>query len=160
MDPVSQNDYEEPAEAALRTQLGLRPTHYSITSDLTKEGHPDQRPCPAWCWVTEAEYGHEIDPAHPTVASHSYDVRPSVALSMYPGGFVKFGDADLVVASTLEATLHQLGQQAPTIQVAMRRRDKSAHKGHAELVRLSVVEARELAAVLTHLVQVAEGEAR
>lgn len=155
--------YEEPAEAALRTQLNLRPTHYPTTADSTKGGHPDQRPCPPWCWVNddnEHQFGHEIDYKHPTEASHSYDVRPSVALSMYPGGFVKFGDSDLVVASTVEATLTQVGQQAPTIRVLMRRQDKPVHKALTDLLRLSVVEARELAAVLRHLVEVAEGEAR
>lgn len=161
MNASSQNDdYEDPNEAALRIQLGLRPAHYSVTADFTKEAHPDQRPCPPWCFVNDSEYGHEIDRAHPTEASHSYDVRASVVASQYPGGFVNFGKDELVVPSTVEARLEQIGQQAPTIEVALRHQDKSVREAYQRLLRLSVTDARELAAVLTHLVQVADGEAR
>jgi hypothetical protein len=167
MNEVSQNDYEEPAEAALRTQLGLRPTHYSTTSDAMKGNHPDTGPCPAWCFVADpsVEWGHEIDRDHPTVATHSYDVTASIVASLYPGAFERHpaekpGDVEYVIASTIEARLPQVGQQDPEIRVALRHQDRPVSKAFVELVRLSVTDARELAAILTHLVQLADGEAR
>lgn len=160
MATTNENDYEDPPEAALRTQLGLRPTHYPTDADLTKGGHPDQRPCPPWCFVNNSEYGHEIHRGHPTEATHSYDVRASVVASLYPGGFTKWGDTELLLATTIEAVLDQVGQQAPEIEVALRRQDRPTHKAYAKLLRLSVADARELVAVLQHLVEVATGEAR
>lgn len=152
-------EYEEPQNAALRTQLGLRPAHYIYDEH---EDHPDKRPCPPWCYINDVEYAHEVEAGRPLTAMHAYDVCPGVVASQYPGRFHKErgGDPAHVETATVECHLQQRGQDDPLIRVYLR---QPAELGGSELtkpMRLSVTDAREVAALLTHLVQVAEGEAR
>ena len=75
------DEFEEPENAVLRRELGLRPIGYPDSGD-----HPDQRPCPSWCWIAhEEEYEHEVDCRHPLEALHTLEPHPSVVASLYPG---------------------------------------------------------------------------
>ena len=102
------DEFEEPENAVLRRELGLRPIGYPSGGD---GAHPDQRPCHSWCWVAhEEDYEHEVDCRHPLEASHTLEPRPSVAASLYRGTSVPDGGKYMCVTSTIEPRLQQLGQ--------------------------------------------------
>ncbi|HXH80600.1 hypothetical protein, partial [Nocardioides sp.] len=111
-------EHVEESDFALTERLGLRPTHYPDSSD--KATHPDQRPCPPWCWVGQnKEYGHEIEWNYPATALHSMEGVPTVFASRYAGhcsGNSSTGDRD-IRAATIEPHLKQRGQGEPVIDV-------------------------------------------
>ena len=143
--------FEEPEDYVLRQQLGLRPVRYS--QDTATHGHPDQRPCPSWCWVAQDDTeGHFIEPAHPFEAVHTLPATPSVAASLYGAG----RNADLASVSTIEPRLEQVGQAPPVINVALRLWRGKEMDYTDELLRLSIDDAEDLIAALSYLVKVAE----
>ncbi len=149
-------NYEESGDAALRDQLGLRPIAFNDSQ--SKGSHPDQRPCPSWCWVGQSdEYDHEIETVRPFVARHVTESMPAVAASLYSG----FSDRNLVGTATIETSLQQIGQDASSIRVALRRSHHEPGKGRVEdyeshLLDLAVDDARDLVKVLGHLIHLAE----
>jgi len=71
--------YEEPENAVLRREPGLQAIHYPDSGS-----HPDQRPCPSWCWIGQhEEYEHEVNSRHPLDAEQRLDARPSIVASLY-----------------------------------------------------------------------------
>lgn len=154
IDEVEQ--HEEREATAIRKQLGLRPVHYPERPG----GHPDQRPCPSWCWVGQShgEYEHEIDPRDPMRALHDVGSDAHVVASLYAGRPAR-GDGDRwAETATIEAGMEQRGQGEPVIRVCVRHYADGEHH-YDEALRLSVTDAQELAAVLAHLVRVADGDA-
>ena len=155
-----ENDYEEPADADLRAQLGLRPIYYS--SSGVKGSHPDQRPCPSWCWIGQSdEYEHEVIGQHPMSAIHTLEGTPSIVASQYWAPRHKLS-GDGVGPATIEFHLDQVGQGDPVVKVYLRAHEAGSTEeerriGFAEVLRLSLTDAEELATVLQHLVRLAEG---
>ena len=151
------DEIEEPEDAALRRELGLRPSVYSDQSDSRKLLHADQRPCPSWCWVGCHEaYGHEVDWRHPLEAGHEMEAAPHVVASLYPGA-PAFGAEDRFVrTATLEPRLHQVGQGSPTVDVAFRRYDGGDQLFDDEFLKLTITDARELAVALNYLIELAD----
>lgn len=143
----------EPEEAALRRRLGLRPVHY-----FNRKGpgtHPDQRPCPPWCWIGQEDGAeHEVEPRQPTRATHSMGVDVEVMASAYQGT-MSFG-GNYVSTAAVSLHLQQIGQGAPTIRVDLRRWRDGEHEYDSLLV-LAVTDAAEVARALAYLVDVAEG---
>jgi hypothetical protein len=76
------DEHLEKSDVAITRHLGLRPTHYS-----ERGPHPDERPCPSWCWIGQSngEYEHEIDVTQPFVAFHSMEGTANIAAHSYPG---------------------------------------------------------------------------
>ena len=149
-----ENEHEEPENACLRRELGLRPIYYS--NNDTKAAHPDQRPCPSWCWVGQHPlYGHEIDHDTPMVANHIMDTNPSVAASLYEADWSRGEGERYIHVATIEPRLEQAGQGDPVIKVALRWFEHE-HEHEHEHLRLSLDEARELVTALDYLVKVAE----
>lgn len=153
---TSEIDYEEPADATLRAQLGLRPIVYRM-DDCTA----DPRPCPSWCWVGQSngDYEHEVNASHPTSATHTLESVPSVLASQYEGDIVRGEDPRLVTPATLEARLEQVGQADPLIHVALRHGYGESHRYEGNRLILSLDDTRELVTVLTYLVETAEARA-
>lgn len=150
----------EPEDAAVRQQLGLRPSVYASDGIDT---HPDRRPCPSWCWVGQSggEYDHEVDCSHPMTAAHRHDGIPHVVASLYQGdnNSSKYEEDRFIQAATIEPHLEQLGQGAPIIRVALRHSEDGVSK-YGEILKLTLTDAQELAAALTYLVDTADGSAR
>lgn len=148
------DDYIEDSDAQIRRQLDLRPANYA--ADRGGPGtHPDQRPCPSWCWVGQSdEYDHEMDYTHPLEAEHNMGAIPHVVASLYPGDPGHAGDR-VVSAATIEPRLEQVGQGDPRIAVGFRRYRGRESLFDLEYLRLSLTDARELARVLNHLVDLA-----
>lgn len=144
----------EPEYAAVRQLLGLRPDAYA---DDGIDRHPDRRPCPSWCWVGQSGgvYDHEVYAEHPMEAEHHHGPIPSVVASLYQGSIVRDGDVNYVQAATIEPHLEQVGQGAPVIRVSLRHW-KGRESKYAEILRLSLTDAQELATALTYLVETAE----
>ena len=151
-------EHEEAEDVALRRELGLRPNHYSDDSATQKGLHPDQRPCPSWCWVGQDEtYGHEVDCMHPLEAGHRMEPTPYVVASLYPGQPpIGTPDCRFVQTATIEPRLEQDGQAPPVINVGMRRHDGRDQNYEDEFLRLSITDARELVLALNYLVEPAE----
>lgn len=143
----------EPEYAAVRQQLGLRPCAYA---DDGAGRHPDRRPCPSWCWVGQSggEYDHEVDYAHPMEAHHRHDGIPHVVASLYRGQLVSGGER-YVAAATIEPHLEQVGQGSPIIRAYLRHWEGREQK-FGEVLKLTLTDARELAAALTYLIETAE----
>jgi hypothetical protein len=101
-----------PDPETLRESLGLRPTSYSGSA-----GHPDQRPCPSWCWVerSDGELQHEIVARHPMKALHQIDSAIPTVASLYPGEATLGVGDPMVRAATLESDLSQLGSADPVV---------------------------------------------
>ena len=129
--------------------------------------HPDQRPCPPWCWVAadnpKGRYSHEIETDHPFEATHHSDKAFSIAASQYQGR--PAADPCDVFTATLELHLEQRGQGDPMIDVALRdyhnERDDDGRwhwrmNYDDERLKLSVEDARELIAMLEHVVGLTE----
>jgi len=151
------DEIEEPEDAALRRELGLRPSVYSDHSSSRKGLHPDQRPCPSWCWVGQHEvYGHEMDYMHPLEAGHEMGSKPEVVASLYQGAPPIGGDDRYIQTATIEPRLEQVGQAAPVINVAMRRHDGREQNYADEFLRLTITDARELVVALNYLIEAAE----
>ena len=151
------DEIEELEAAALRRELGLRPKVYSDKSAEQKGLHPDQRPCPSWCWVGHHEtYGHEMDWRHPLEAGHEMEGTPSVVASLYPGAPAIGAEDRFVRTATLEPRLHQLGQGPPTVDVAFRRFDGRDQLFDDEFLKLTLTDARELVVALNYLIEAAE----
>ena len=145
-------EFEEPENAVLRRELGLRPIHHPQDGP-----HPDQRPCPSWCWISHyEEYEHEVDWGRPLDAVHRQEVTPSVAASLYPGEYVAVGGTRCVHVATIEPRLEQVGQTEPVINVAMRRYEKGEQKYEDEFLRLAITDARELVTALNYLIETAD----
>ena len=98
-----ENQFEEPEDACLRRELGLRPTHYLEHSASQKDPHPDTRPCPSWCWIGQEgdDFVHEVNWEHPLSAMHTMGATPSVVASLYPGSFGS-GSPRCIHSATLE----------------------------------------------------------
>lgn len=147
-------DADDPGNYAVRRHLGLRPLQYR-----EEDGTADPRPCPSWCWVGQSEggYQHEVDPRRPLEAHHSIEGWVSSMASLYEGQTVQeYADTPRHVATaTYECHLEQVGQGDPRIRVYLRHYKNRGH--HFEIRNLlSIDDARELAMVLNHLVEVAD----
>jgi hypothetical protein len=146
------NGLEELSTQAVRAHLGLRQEYY-----LDELQHPDQRPCPSWCWVgrTRGEYGHELAWSHPMAARHALGGAVPVVASLYPGEHLRDG----AHAASIEVDMHQLGQRAPVIALSRRQYpDGHTMKWEWQLLKLSVEDARELAIALNYVADLAEGK--
>jgi hypothetical protein len=139
-------------DASLRRKLGLRPLYYHEVGK-----HADQRPCPPWCWVgqTHGEYDHEVDPHHPLTARHELKATPASAASLYQGVFELEDNVRHVRTASVEPRLQQIGQEQPTIRVALRRWEGRKQR-FDEVLNLSIDDAREFMTVLGRLVEIAE----
>ncbi len=149
-----EDEFEEPENAVLRRELGLRPIGYPDSG-----AHPDQRPCPSWCWIAQEEdYEHEVDSRHPLEASHTLEPHPSVAASLYPGASLSLGSGKYIHATTtIEPRLVQIGQAHPVINVAMRQYDEAGEQNYEDdFLRLTVDDARELVTALNYLIETAD----
>ena len=122
-------------------------------------GHPDQRPCPSWCWVEDSDDGeHEIIALHPMKALHQIDSVIRTVASLYPGEpTLGIGDRRVGTA-TVESDLTQLGSADPVVSLYLRRWEDQRPKYDKRLA-LTLTDAKELAAVITHLVDLATGVA-
>ncbi len=143
-------DFEEQDQQQVRDKLGLRPIAYDMSAEPGT--HPDQRPCPSWCWVGQSdEYDHEIDPRSPFVAMHSYDVRLGIASSRYRG----HRSGQLATPATIEAHLEQPGQSRPSIEVSLRHWP-AGQMEYEQRLSLGITDAQELATLLLYLVNLAD----
>lgn len=148
-------DREEAVDAELRQRLGLRAT--ACTDHGPKGTHPDQRPCPSWCWVGQEDgYEHEVEPNNPMIARHDYEPRMPVVATLYPGT----SNDGTVKAATIEFNLSARGQCAPTIDVYLRSSRWVQGQGwehtFEKSLRLTLTDADEVSRALAHLVEVAE----
>lgn len=132
--------------------LGLRSLMYP--NSQLKGAHPDQQPCPSWCWNgQEGEiFDHEIDRDHPMVAVHHYDGGLEVAASHYPGK----SDGEVVEPAVILCRLTQVGQGAPQVNVLLRQYKPDGLPVVESLLKLSITDADEVAAVLQFLVKKAD----
>lgn len=151
--------FVEDEEAERTRALGLRPTHYSTHADGHKGSYPDQRGCPAWCWVAaHPEYDHEVTRNDPMNARHAAE-RVSTVASQYQGEYHsvgKYGDPDhltYVSTATVETELQQRGQDQPVIKISLRHYPDGKRQELTTRLRLSVDDARELAIVLSHFAE-------
>jgi len=152
---VPTDDHLEPAEAAIRRDLGLRPHLYP--GDGRKGSHPDQRPCPAWCWIGQhPDYDHEVHVLDTGAALHTMEGDPHVMASLYQGESSAGEGGRVVRTATIEPALEQLGQADPIIRVHLRHFEANEHH-YDEILRLTLTDAEELARVLGWLVRTAEG---
>jgi len=151
------SDHYEPEDETFTRTLGLRPTAYS--DDDLKSSHPDQRPCPPWCWVgQQEEYGHEVLCGNPTNATHSMAGAPHVLASLYEGDRYQadaHGHGRVVMTATIEVHLDQIGQGDPTLTVCLRQH-VGRESRYDEVLRLTLTDADELSRALAHVVKVAE----
>lgn len=140
---------EEASAYSLRRHLGLRPVAFDKNAAQTKGAHPDQRPCPSWCWVAQQdEYDHDVESDHPSTTEHAANRLASVGLVSYRG----YRLADTLHLATLQVDVTQLGQAVPRIRLS--RHD--AGDFHADLFKLSVSEAREVVKVLNYVIALVE----
>lgn len=147
------DEFEEPERARLRESLGLREVIFSRSAD--KVGHPDKRPCPAWCCIGNSGYEHEVDYNYPRNAMHLLDELPPIGLGQYPGWVEQTGEHEYVShLPTLELYMEQRGQAMPIIEIGTRQRVENKQQ-YRTLVRLSVADARELITLLNYLVEAA-----
>lgn len=152
-DPLN---FMEDADYTLGVQLGLRRHVWSLNGG--KGDHPDQRPCPSWCWVAQhAEYDHPIGSDQPMQAEHSMEARASVALTLYRGSQGGADGERYMESATLEPRIEQVGQDAPILVIGGRFHDDDGKQAYDhEMVKMTVDDTRDLIKVLTHLVEVAE----
>lgn len=137
--------------------------------EIPEDDHPDKRPCPSWCWVVVNNpdgYAHEIHEHRITTATHALEEAIDTRASLYPA------DTDhetrKITTATVESDLRQDGADQPVVRVALRsyprvkKADGTYGRDHAyaELLRLTIEDAREFAAALVYLADVAEGEPR
>lgn len=158
-DDSTMNDYEEPENAALRQQLGLRPIHY--WDQQTKGSHPDQHPCPPWCWIdNNPDYEHDIELDHPTTATHSISAQPAIVASQYGGDYYDQdragSSARCVLPATIEASMEQQGAGSPRISLFLRHTPGRDDHRFDKVLDLGLTDAEELATVLQYLVKVAK----
>ncbi len=151
--PETEDDeFEEPENAVLRRELGLRPIGY-----LDRGDHPDQRPCPAWCWIAhEEEYEHEVDCRRPLEALHTLEPHPSVVATLYPGDSSRGPGSRWIHTATLEPRLQQLGQGQPVVNVAFRQYEEGEQRYEDGFLRLTLADARELVTALNYLIEMAD----
>jgi hypothetical protein len=149
-------DWLEAEDEAVSRTLGLRPIAYR--KDEMKHSHPDQRPCPSWCWVgQDDEAGHEVDSHDPMTAVHTMPASPHIVASLYEGEVSRRSDGggSVVVTATIEVHLEQVGQGDPTVTVYLRHYVEQKHR-FDELLRLTLTDTEELSTSLAHIVRVAE----
>lgn len=146
----------EPHDAELRQRLGLRPRYY--VEDGTKGSHPDQRPCPAWCWLNGTEHEHEIDEWRPSIATHSTNGAIGFPASLYRGHATSAGRVRTVETASIEVDMRQSGQQRPTISVYLRRYNEDREQLFSKVLALSLTDAEELAVALQYWVTTAEAD--
>jgi hypothetical protein len=138
-----------------RDLLHLRPTVYPEA-----DGHPDARPCPSWCWAAQGvDRQHEIEAAHPLTAEHHIDQAIATVASLYPGESAPGASPGHLRTATIESDLAQLGTAEPVIRINLRSYRRHTER-HQNRLTLSLADATELAAVLTHLVNLGIGNAR
>lgn len=137
--------------------LGLRPSRFSAHADSNKELHPDQRPCPSWCWVgLHPDYGHTIEPTNPFVATHSIDGSIAMVASYYRGVRDRGGE---VRSATLEAGLTRVGEGRPLIDLSLRTYDRNDEQHYVDgLLKLTRRDAQELVRVLSYLLDLIEAD--
>ncbi|MGC4112334.1 MAG: hypothetical protein QM747_18330 [Nocardioides sp.] len=132
--------------------------------------HPDTRPCPPWCWIVtdnpDGSYTHDIsgtvEPRRMFEVEHTTHRRYPVVASLYTGHVAR-GGADLADTATIELNLRQVGQREPRIDVALRHNVWEQGKGWVpeydyQRLKLSIEDARELSAMLAHVVALSELE--
>lgn len=145
--PTDYLEYGRPQSAA---GLGLRPVTFNESAP-----HPDPSPCPAWCDHRPEAESHEVDVSSGGEVEHSGD-SVSVRASLYQGKS-GYGEAEF---ATLETHLETRGLARPQLHVALRDYSYPGPKHHYdEVLKLTLDDARELAAVLTYLVAQAEASA-
>jgi hypothetical protein len=138
-------------DAQVRRQLGLRPLYYDENGK-----HPDQRPCPPWCWIgqTHGEYEQHVDVRHLMSAQHELNSTPAVAATLYQGEYA-LADVRHARMASIEPDLEQVGQEDPIISVNLRRWE--GREQHLDQVlRLTIDDTRELVKVLHYLIETAE----
>lgn len=128
--------------------------------------HPDTRPCPSWCYVgiedDREKYDHEIVDNRPDTAKHLLDKILTTRASLYPADT----DSTTQVVRTAEFVSHleQLGSERPQVRVGLRSHPRKRGADglyrrtmkYNGLMKLTVEDARELAAMLTYLADVAD----
>lgn len=150
VDGLDLTEIENPEDATLRRQLGIRPIYFPQGG---QGQHPDQSPCPKWCWATDGSH-HEVEPDHPLVPTHTTEDEPCVMASLYQANYSSGGD--YIQAATIEPGLHQLGQGDPIIRIAFRHYEGRKYRYDAERLRLTLTEAEELVSALRYLIDLAE----
>jgi len=138
-----------PGDIDPRSLIGLRPTRYP------KSGHhPSAGACPPWCWVEQDPtlHQHEITAGDPMRALHHIGEPIAVVASLYRG--TPSEDGQHVQTATVEVDLTQVGGAEPVVDVSLRHWPDGRHAQEQRLV-LTHEDARELATVLNHLVDLA-----
>lgn len=149
---------KSPTAASVELPI-LRPTEFPDSE------HPDQRPCPSWCWIAADnpdKYDHEVDADHIQVATHTMDAIDTRA-TLYNGDHSY--TQNMITTAKIESRLEQAGAGTTTVRVSLRTYAReqgadgnyhNAMKYYESRLRLTVEDARELACVLTYLVQTAD----
>lgn len=156
--PLPTDDQLDPADAELRQRLGLRPRLYV---DETEKGtHPDQRPCPSWCWIADSEYAHEVLEEKPFIAMHQTAGAVTFPAQRYRGRAHWNAATNLrqVETASLEVDMRQPGQSPPEVSVYLRYYDDDREPVFEKVLTLSLTDATELATALAYWVAVAEAD--
>lgn len=132
-------EFEEDDDYARRVALGLRPIFLAH-----EHTHPDEIPCPAWCWRADQPTGsHDVAPQRPRWSWHTSE-SISVAWEAKTGGQYKEG----IALSTLDLRLQGWRDREPTIRLQA----NPAEDDRPGPLVLTLEDARELAVVLLHLI--------
>ena len=105
-------------------RLGLRPTAYAMST-----GHPDNRPCPTWCWVERSggEHQHEIFARHPMKALHHIDAAIRTVASLYSGEPALESGRSTNRHRNLRVGSHPARLRRPVLSVDLRRGTTVSH---------------------------------
>ena len=133
---------------------------------IKHQRHPDTRPCPSWCYVgienDRDTYDHEILEDQISEAVHSFDKRLTTRASLYPASTDHA--TRVVEVATFVTHLRQVGAGEPIVGVGLRQYPRTQdadglyrrHVKYSDLMDLTVEDARELAAMLTYVCDLAE----
>lgn len=133
--------------------------------------HPDERPCPPWCWVAHHNpngYAHETDPDHLLTKVHTLDWIPEIRASLYAGekNLLRTRSCYEIHTATIEPRLVQHNQALPEVNIGLRTYERvrdadgkwrTQMKYEDERLRLTIADACELVTVLEYLIDVAKG---
>jgi hypothetical protein len=149
------NDFEEPEEAKLRHELGVRQIHFRRLP--VEDACLDRRPCPTWCHYGRSDSLHEVDPKRPYTARHSLGYGPTVAASLYPGTVDRSGELNYTEAAHFDIHAGQRGQEEPIVDLYLRAAEASRATLSTEALHLSLNDTKDLITALTYVVDVLEG---